>query len=82
VTRVLSYWPQRLFLTVTLLTTNFVDDRKLMSTFYKAFHGLWQAKFPSSGLVLGSSQFSLLPKLPQKTTLNSKVVKIDSKIII
>jgi len=79
VTRVLSYWPQRLFLTVTLLTTNFVDDRKLMSTFYKAFHGLWQAKFPSSGLVLDSSQFSLLPKLPQKQHLIQKWSKSTQK---
>jgi len=34
------------------------------------------------GLVLGSSQFTLLPHLPQKTILDLKVVKIDSKIII
>ncbi len=33
-------------------------------------------------LVLGLSQFSLLPQLPQKTILNLKEVKFDSKIII
>ena len=33
-------------------------------------------------LVLGSSQFRLLPQLPQKMILTSKVVKVDSKIKI
>ncbi len=37
------------------------------------------AKFPDSGSVLGSSQFSILPQLPPKILLNSKVVKIDPK---
>jgi hypothetical protein len=32
--------------------------------------------------LLASSQCLILPQLPQKTTLNSKVVKIESKIII
>jgi len=41
-----------------------------------------QAKFPDDGLVLGSSQFSRLPQLPPKILLDSKVVKIDPKIII
>jgi hypothetical protein len=27
---------------------------------YRAFHGFGQAKFPDGGLVLGSSQFTLL----------------------
>jgi hypothetical protein len=49
---------------------------------YKAFHRFWQAKFPDGGSVLGLSQSSLLYELPLKMTLNSKVVKIDSKIII
>jgi hypothetical protein len=40
----------------------------------KAFHRFGQAKFPYGGLVLGSSQFSLLLQLPQKMTLNIKVV--------
>jgi len=41
-----------------------------------------QSKFPDDGLVLGSSQFSILPQLPPKILLNSEVVKIDPKIII
>jgi len=49
---------------------------------YTAFHGFGQAKFYYGGLVLGSSLFSLLPQLPQKMTITSKVVKVDSKIII
>jgi hypothetical protein len=40
---------------------------------------IWQAKFPNGGLILGSSQFSILPQLPLKMMLNSKVVKIDTK---
>ena len=39
-------------------------------------------KICNGGLVLGSSQFSLLPKLPQKMMLASKVVTIESKIVI
>jgi len=46
------------------------------------FHGFGQAKFACRGLVLGSSQFTLLPQLPLKMTFDLKVVKIDSKIII
>ena len=49
---------------------------------YRAFHRFGQAKISYGGLVLGSSQFLLLPQLPQIMTLASKVVKIDSKIII
>jgi len=48
----------------------------------RAFHRFWQAKFPNGGLVLGSSQFSILPQLPLKIVLDLKVVKINSKIII
>jgi hypothetical protein len=41
-----------------------------------------QAKIANGGLVLGSSHFSILLQLPYKMMLDSKVVKIDSKIII
>jgi hypothetical protein len=37
-----------------------------------------QAKFDNGGSILSSSQFLLLPQLPQKMKLASKVVKIDS----
>jgi len=50
--------------------------------FYRVFHEFGQAKFADGGLGFGSSQFTLLPQLPLKTTLNLKLVKIDSKIII
>ncbi len=49
---------------------------------YRAFYGFGQAKIPDVGLVLGLSQFSILPQLPSKILLDSKVVKIDPKIII
>ncbi len=53
-----------------------------MVLYYKAFHRLKQYKFPDGGSVLGSSQFSILPQLPPNILLNSKVVKINPKIII
>jgi hypothetical protein len=31
---------------------------------YRDFQGFGQAKVPNGGLVLGSSQFSVLPQLP------------------
>jgi hypothetical protein len=46
------------------------------------FHQFGQAKFAYGGLILISSQLLLLLQLPQKMMLNSKVVKIDSKMII
>jgi len=42
---------------------------------YRAFHGFGQATFPDGGLVLGSSQFSILPQLPLKTLVSLKGVK-------
>ncbi len=50
--------------------------------FYSVFHWFVQAKFPNGGSILGSSKFSLLPQLPPKILLDSKMVKLDSKIII
>jgi hypothetical protein len=49
---------------------------------YIVFHRFRKAKFAYSGSVLSSSQFSILPQLPQKMKLASKVVKIDPKIIV
>ena len=42
---------------------------------------IWQAKIANGGLVLGSSRLSILPQRPQKMTLTSNVVKIDSEIV-
>jgi len=36
--------------------------------YYGTFHGFGQAKFPYDGLVLGSSQFSLLPAASKNDT--------------
>ena len=47
-----------------------------------AIADLENVKIDYGGLVLGSSQFLLLPQLLQKMMLASKMVKIDSKIII
>ncbi len=50
--------------------------------YHRAFRRFGQAKFPDGGSVLGSSQFSILPQLPPKILLDSKVVKINPKIIL
>jgi hypothetical protein len=49
---------------------------------YSVFQGFRQAKFDKGGSILSSGQFLILPQLPQKMKLASKVVKVDSKIII
>jgi len=49
---------------------------------YSVFQGFSKAKSANGGLILSSSQFLILPQLPQKIKLASKVVKVDSKIII
>ncbi len=46
------------------------------------FTDLAKPKFPDGGSILGSSQFSILPQLPTKILLDSKVVKTDPKILI
>jgi len=40
-----------------------------------------QAKFADGGLILGSSQFTLLPQLPLTAMLDLKNIEIDSKIM-
>jgi hypothetical protein len=49
---------------------------------YSVFQGFCKAKSANGGLILSSSQFLILPQLPQKMKLALKVVKVDSKIII
>jgi hypothetical protein len=49
---------------------------------YSVFQGFSKAKSANGGSILSSSQFLILPQLPQKIKLASKVVKVDSKIII
>jgi hypothetical protein len=49
---------------------------------YSVFQGFSKAKSANGGSILSSSQFLVLPQLPQKMKLASKVVKVDSKIII
>ncbi len=59
-----------------------IFQMKLFKNNYSVFHRFRQDKFAYSGSILSSSQFLLLPQLPQKMELASKVVKVDSKIII
>ncbi len=49
---------------------------------YSVFQGFSKAKSANGGSILSSSQFLILPQLPQKIKLASKVVKVESKIII
>jgi hypothetical protein len=49
---------------------------------YSVFQGFSKAKSANGGLILSLSQFLIPPQLPQKIKLTSKVVKVDSKIII
>ncbi len=49
---------------------------------YSVFQGFRQVKSANGGSILSSSQFLILSQLPQKVKLASKVVKVDSKIII
>jgi hypothetical protein len=49
---------------------------------YSVFQGFSKAKSANGGSILSSSQFLILPQLLQKIKLASKVVKVDSIIII
>jgi hypothetical protein len=49
---------------------------------YSVFQGYSLAKFAYGGSILSLSQFLILPQLPQKMKLKSKVVKINPKIIV
>ena len=55
---------------------------KLSTVRMKDLDKLKLVKLAFGGQVLSSSQFLLLHHLPENMTLASKVVKIDSKIII
>jgi len=61
-------------------TSNFLALRPF--PFYRVFHWFRQVKFANRGSILGLSQFTLLPQLPQKMALNLKFDKIGLKIII
>jgi len=69
--------------------SKYKKEKKISSAFlyfilslYRVFHWFGQAKFTNGESILGSSQFTQLSRLPLKTTLNLKKVKIDFKIII
>ncbi len=58
----------------------YIFSQEKTQTRCRVFHGFGQGKFAYGGLVLDSSQYSLLPC--PSITLDSKVIEIDSKITI
>jgi hypothetical protein len=73
-----SLYPE-LFAVDALYTINSIH---MLSARYSVFQGFSKAKSANGGSILSSSQFLILPQLPQKIKFASKVVKVDSKIII
>ncbi len=57
------------------LLTNFVNAEKSM--FYSVFQGFSEVKSANGGSILSLSQFLILPQLPKKIKLASKVVKVE-----
>ncbi len=53
-----------------------------LKRYYSVFLGFRDAKSANGGSILSSSQFLILPQLPQKMKLASKVGKVDSKISV
>ena len=49
---------------------------------YRVYHWFKQAQLGYGGLILGSSQFQLMTKKPQKLLLTFQVVISDTKVII
>jgi len=48
---------------------------------YRVFQGFGQAKFPDGGSILGSSQLSLLSKLPQFKSGQNRIKKKSSRFL-
>ncbi len=67
---------------VKSLTLHIVCVCVCVMLWYSVFQGFRQAKSANGGSILTLCQFLILPQLPQKMKLASKVVKVDSKIII
>jgi hypothetical protein len=61
---------------------NQVKLGQILKNTYSLFQGFSKAKSAIGGSILSLSQFLILPQLPQKIKLASRVVKVDSKIII
>ncbi len=59
-----------------------MDDKYEFFWHTTEFHGFGKAKFAYGSSMLDSSQFTTLSKLALKITIDLKVVKIDTKIII
>jgi hypothetical protein len=52
----------------------------VIAYYYSVFQGFSKAKSDNGGSILSSSQFLILPQLPQKIKLASKVVKVDNHL--
>ncbi len=72
-------WPE---VTLINISTKTAWQQKAVHAKYIMIQAFRQAKSANGGSILSSSQFMILPQLPQKMKLASKVVKVDSKIII
>jgi len=70
------------FLHLFLNVEDWLYYRQINLVFDKAIHKFVQAKFPDGVLVLGSSQFSILPQLFPKILYDLEVVKINPNINI
>jgi len=55
-----------------LASTPSLDINGTLYLFYRVFHRFGQAEFAYGGSILGLSQFTQLPQLPQKMTHNLK----------
>ncbi len=60
----------------------YLQEYKNNPSWCSVFQGFSKSKSANGGSILSLSQFLILPQLPQKIKLASKVVKVDSKIII
>ncbi len=82
-------WPIAIFVLFGALTESptlrpklpYIVKKHFVQT-YSVFQGFGKAKSANGGSILSSSQFFIMPQLPQKIKLALKVVKVDSKIII
>jgi hypothetical protein len=65
------------FISIILTKINFLSSDECDTISHRALHRFGHTKFAYVGLILGLSQFSLLPQLPLKMVLDLKVVKIE-----
>jgi hypothetical protein len=62
---------------ILLLKRTFDSNNNVKEIIYSVFQGFRKAKSANGGSILSSSQFLILPQLPQKIKATSKVVKVN-----